>query len=227
MRIIAGRAIAVGADFAVFTGMSRSRFRRRGPKLPSGRRRQRRLHSVLIAGATTFFVPHAGRVAPRPRPHPTPVTSTAGATRPPRAVLVTLNEDYKPRREAYDPIIDDAAATYGVDAALIRAVITTESAFDPLAVSTAGALGLMQLMPALAAELGVTDVFDARQNIMAGTRYLADLLYVHGGNVPLALASYNAGPGAVARYGGIPPFEETQTYVRRITNLVDAELKAN
>jgi soluble lytic murein transglycosylase-like protein len=79
----------------------------------------------------------------------------------------------------------------------------------------------MQLMPALAAELGVTDPFDPRQNIMAGSKYLAALLAYQGGDVPLALASYNAGPGAVARYGGIPPFDETERYVKTIVGLLE------
>jgi soluble lytic murein transglycosylase-like protein len=76
-------------------------------------------------------------------------------------------------------------------------------------------------MPALAAELGVTDAFDPRQNIMAGSKYLSALLAFHGGSVPLALASYNAGPGAVARHGGIPPYEETERYVKTIVDLLD------
>jgi soluble lytic murein transglycosylase-like protein len=99
-------------------------------------------------------------------------------------------------------------------------VIRTESAFDSLAVSTAGAQGLMQLMPALSKELGVDDPFNPRQNIMAGTQYLSALLNYFGGDLILALASYNAGPGAVERYNGIPPFEETQRYVKTIVDLV-------
>jgi soluble lytic murein transglycosylase-like protein len=171
-----------------------------------------------------FFVPHAGKIAHKPRPsNPTAMTAPAGDTPPLTAVWVRLNEDYRRAPESYDQLIEEAARTYGLDATLIRAVILTESAFDPLAISTAGAMGLMQLMPALAEELGVTDVFDARQNIMAGSRYLGDLLRFHNGNLPLALASYNAGPGNVERYGGVPPFEETQTYVRRITDIVEAE----
>ena len=124
---------------------------------------------------------------------------------------------------AYDRLIDEAALTHGVDAALIKAVMRTESSFDPFAVSPAGARGLMQLMPALAEELGVTDVFDPRQNIMAGARYLGQLLASTKGNVPLALASYNAGPGNVARYKGIPPFDETRNYVKKITALLAEE----
>lgn len=111
---------------------------------------------------------------------------------------------------------------HGVDAALIKAVMRTESAFNPFAESPAGAQGLMQLMPALAAEMGVADVFDPRQNIMGGAKYLRQLLDATSGNVPLALASYNAGPGNVARYKGIPPFRETRDYVKKITRLLAA-----
>jgi soluble lytic murein transglycosylase-like protein len=124
---------------------------------------------------------------------------------------------------AYDRLIEEASIVYGVDAALIKAVMRTESAFNPIAESPAGAQGLMQLMPALAAEMGVTDVFDPRQNIMAGTRYLRQLLDATQGSIPLALASYNAGPGNVARYKGIPPFKETRSYVKKITALLADE----
>jgi soluble lytic murein transglycosylase-like protein len=91
-----------------------------------------------------------------------------------------------------------------------------------MAVSTAGAQGLMQLMPALAEELGVSDPFDPRQNIMAGTRYLSQLLTFHNGDIPLALASYNAGPGMVDRYNGVPPFRETRQYIKTITDSLNA-----
>ena len=90
-----------------------------------------------------------------------------------------------------------------------------ESAFNPGAVSTAGALGLMQLMPGLAVKLGVADPFDPRENIMAGARHLRRLLDLHHGDVTLAVASYNAGEGVVARYGAVPPYPETQNYVTR------------
>jgi soluble lytic murein transglycosylase-like protein len=123
---------------------------------------------------------------------------------------------------AYDDIIEEAAKTFDVDSELIHAVIATESAFNPLAVSRVGAQGLMQLMPALQAELGVDDPFNPRQNIMAGTQYLKQLIASHRGNIELALASYNAGPGNVARYRGVPPFTETRRYVKKIKALVKA-----
>jgi len=121
-----------------------------------------------------------------------------------------------PPSEAYEELIQEAAEEYGVDPALVRAVMQAESAFHPYAVSRAGAEGLMQLMPDLAGEMGVTDAFDPRQNIMGGVRYLKHLLDNHDGDLDLTLASYNAGPGNVARYGGVPPFRETRNYVRTI-----------
>ena len=141
------------------------------------------------------------------------------ATRASVSVSITDFLAIRPDR-AYDQLIEEASLTYGVDAALIKAVMQTESGFDPTAESPAGARGLMQLMPDLATEMGVTDVFDPRQNIMAGAKYLRQLLDATSGSIPLALASYNAGPGNVARYKGIPPFEETRSYVRKITALL-------
>jgi hypothetical protein len=120
----------------------------------------------------------------------------------------------------FDALIDAAAALHGVRRDLVRAIIQVESDFDQLAVSTAGARGLMQLMPATARRLGVTDSFDARQNIFAGTRYLRILLDTYGEDVSRSAAAYNAGERAVARYGGIPPFRETQNYVRRVNALL-------
>ena len=125
-----------------------------------------------------------------------------------------------PPSAAYDDIIREAAAEYELDPDLIRAVMQTESAFDPLVVSRAGAEGLMQLMPELAAEMGVIDSFDPRENIMGGGRYLRRLLDFYDGDLSLALAGYNAGPGNVERYGGVPPFPETRKYVKTIKLLL-------
>lgn len=124
--------------------------------------------------------------------------------------------------ESMDSIFDEAAARFGISSSLVRAVAKAESNFNPKAVSRAGAMGVMQLMPGTARSLGVTDPFDARQNIMGGARYLKENLEKFG-DVRLALAAYNAGPGAVTKYGGIPPYNETQNYVKKVTSYMQGE----
>jgi Transglycosylase SLT domain len=123
--------------------------------------------------------------------------------------------------DSYRALIRDAAERHALTPALVESVIRVESNFQPRAVSPKGARGLMQLMPATATQLGVRNVFDARENVEAGVRHLRYLIDRYEGNVPLALAAYNAGVEAVARYGGIPPFAETRAYVARILSLLE------
>src|SRR5262245_62016774 len=119
-------------------------------------------------------------------------------------------------------LIRTAADRYGVDSRLVEAIVQTESAGNPTAVSPKGARGLMQLMPERASELGVRNAFDPQQNVDGGVRHMRDLLQRFGGDVTLALAAYNAGEAAVRAYGGVPPFPETREYVRRIRAMYDA-----
>ena len=126
-----------------------------------------------------------------------------------------LNEQLK-TDTSLESIFEKAAKTYNVDVELLKAMAKAESDFDPNATSKSGAMGIMQLMPATAKGLGVTDAYDPEQNIMGGAKYIASLLEKYDGNVSYALAAYNAGSGNVDKYGGIPPFEETQNYVTKI-----------
>jgi len=118
--------------------------------------------------------------------------------------------------ESFKEMIDTAAAKYNIDPKLVQAVVQTESNFKADAISPAGAKGLMQLMPGTAAELGVQNALDPQQNLDGGVKYLKELLDSNQGNVETALAAYNAGPGAVKEYGGIPPYQETKTYIKRV-----------
>jgi soluble lytic murein transglycosylase-like protein len=202
--------IAVESGVGIRYGRQRrKKDRRGGDRTASGRRRgdrRRKTMRTMLLAAAAVATTH----------------SVKSKTSPLQAnVSVSMNDfrALQPER-AYDDIIADAAAQYDLDPALIRAVMRAESAFNPMVVSPAGAQGLMQLMPALAEEMGVVDPFDPRQNIMGGARYLRWLLDHNRGNIPLTLAGYNAGPTIVAKYRKIPPFRETQNYVKRIAGFM-------
>lgn len=127
--------------------------------------------------------------------------------------------NWKLNREAYEPLVQAMSSQHGVDPSLVRAVIHAESSFNPNAVSRTGAMGLMQLMPGTAERFGVGNAFDPEQNIRGGVSYLRFLLDKFNGDVRLAAAGYNAGEGAVMKYGGVPPYSETTQYVARVLDL--------
>jgi soluble lytic murein transglycosylase-like protein len=184
----------------------RSRGRRASDRQHVSRRRMR-MRNVVLSMMAIALPPGAGSLVRSATP----------------SVSVTVNAfDAVPLepRHAFEDIILEAAAVHRLDPALIRSVIEAESQFDPAAVSSAGASGLMQLMPRVAASLGVSNLLDPRENVMAGARLLRELLDRFDGSVPLALASYNAGASTVARFGRVPPFPETQAYVRKVTRLL-------
>lgn len=122
----------------------------------------------------------------------------------------------------YDPLIEQAAARYGVDPAVLHGLIQQESDFNPGAQSSAGASGLTQLMPGTAASMGVANPLNPAESIEGGARYLSQLTAQFGGNTTDALAAYNAGPGAVQQYGGVPPYAETQSYVTKVLGYAEA-----
>lgn len=192
-------------------------------------------HSVLVYWSNT-----ERRWKPVPPPSPAVMAKARSAaaevtnfvaTRP-RGNPASSNPNYTGLARGYrvsskeiDEAIAQAAQKNGVNANLVRAIIQQESNFNPTAVSNKGAMGLMQLMPGTARQLGVTNPFDPQQNVDAGVRHLKQLLVTFKGDVPLSLAAYNAGEGAVTRNKGVPPYRETQDYVKRITEKVGLENK--
>ena len=193
---------------------------------PPSRAQQRR-HSVLVYWSNTEH-----RWKPVPAPSPAALANARNAAAEVATYVISrprgrststdpnytaLSRGYRVSAKELDEAIDQAAEKHNVDANLVRAIIQQESNFNPSAVSHKGAMGLMQLMPGTARQLGVTDPFDPQQNVDAGVRHLKQLLDNYNGDVRLGLAAYNAGEGAVARNNGVPPYRETQDYVKRIT----------
>ncbi len=164
-----------------------------------------------------------GMSAPAPTPAPTAFASqlasataatAAPASTTPSAGLMSVGASELPADVPFGAEITAAAKKHGIDPALLAGLVKQESGFNPNAGSPAGARGLTQLMPGTAAGLGVTNVLDPAQSLDGGAKYLRQQLDAFGGDVTRALAAYNAGPGAVQRYGGVPPYAETQNYVR-------------
>ena len=186
------------------------------------RRRDRRrgvAGGILLTGLALAAGVHQGRRTSDPTAD-APTSEESRPTPPSGSSDADAATDSATPLSPYEDIIREAALKYGVDPDLVRAVIRTESNFNPLAKSRAGAKGLMQLMPRLAKELGISNPFDPRENVLGGTKYLSKLLDRHDGDVSLALASFNAGPRNVTKYKGIPPFKETRGYVKKITGLL-------
>ncbi|KEK10164.1 lytic transglycosylase domain-containing protein [Lysinibacillus fusiformis] len=172
------------------------------------------LESLLYKGSNAVYVPESVKQA---------LASSYGHTKldsyvSDNVIGSTAYANSLAGADQYAAIIEKASATYGVPEKLIAAVIKQESNFNPSVVSHAGAQGLMQLMPQTAQYLGVTNAFDPEQNIMAGAKYLRQMLDKFNNDPALALAAYNAGASRVTKYGGIPPFKETQNYVKKVMN---------
>jgi soluble lytic murein transglycosylase-like protein len=201
------------------------------------RRRQRRINAVVGKAAITAVLTLGAARHGSPDAHVRRSTSAIvqaanlpplpdfrSAYRVPTPLLTPPTGLHRrSRNRRFDKHINEAAAKHGVDVDLVRAIIQVESGFDHRARSHRGAKGLMQLMPGTARDMGARNLFDPKQNIFAGVRYLRFLLDAFQGNVTLAAAAYNAGPTVVKRYGGVPPYQETQNYVEKVHSLLGGQ----
>ncbi len=193
----------------------------------SASQRMQQLQALIAAagsGSTASFAAalKAASAGPGAAQSPTPSPSAATAIEPSTPLNTATLAAGNAGASAYDAPIAQAAARYGIDPALLHGLIQQESGFDPNARSSSGALGLTQLMPGTATSLGVSNPLDPLQSIEGGARYLSQMLGRFGGNTADALAAYNAGPGAVSRYGGVPPYAETQDYVSKVMGYANA-----
>jgi soluble lytic murein transglycosylase-like protein len=195
-----------------------------------------RFHTLLLLLVTAAAWPrdaqgqiHAWRdangtlvISDHPINEPTVIYPVGGSTK----YVTTTPVASESARDRYEPFVVEHSTKHGLRPELVRAVIQVESAYNPRALSPKGAMGLMQLMPATARDLGVVNPFHPAENIRGGVVYLARLLARYDQNLELALAAYNAGPGAVERYGAVPPYRETQSYVRKIANSAGVTARA-
>lgn len=175
-----------------------------------------RVYTDSVPRRATSYIQINTTISGLGRPVAKAATSVAAPTSASVSCMGLTAAKIETRASSFQALIDKYATEHGVKPALIRAVMRVESCFDQYAVSRAGARGLMQLMPQTAAHLGVRDSFDANENVNGGVRYLKMMLERFDQNTKLALAAYNAGPGAVMNHKGIPPFPETRSYVRRV-----------
>lgn len=167
-------------------------------------------HNIKITvAAPESSVSTPPTAAPAPDSSEPAVSDASGSSNNSDSELLKCSEEL-------DQYFEEAAKTYGVDVKFLKAIAKQESNFDPNATSHSGAMGIMQLMPFTAKELGVENAYDPRSNIMGGAKLISQLLEKYNGDKSLALAAYNAGSGNVKKYGGIPPFEETQNYVKKV-----------
>jgi soluble lytic murein transglycosylase-like protein len=182
---------------------------------PGEREAASRVRALQALIARTEGASEGAATAPSTASEPATGTSFASA-------LQTATAASAPGGGSYDALIEQAAARNGVDPAVLHGLIQQESGFDPSAQSSAGAMGLTQLMPGTASSLGVANPLDPAESIEGGARYLAQQLASFGGNTADALAAYNAGPGAVQQHGGVPPYAETQSYVQKVLGYAES-----